>query len=284
MVQEFIVSAADGYPLSVTLFEAESSNNRLLIINSATGVKKQVYYAFAEYLSSQGFTVITYDYRGIGQSKPPKMRGFKATMRDWGSKDFKALTVFIKENYPDYQKFMLGHSVGALILGLNENSGIFHKLIFVATQNAYLRHLTWPIRIFGFIGFGVLQPVSTRLLGYFPAHFFNLGESLPAGCAYDWRTLILNPKSTTALLHKHGASHHERLEQPVLVLSAEDDTWITAKGIQSLLRDTYPGLNAVHREIKVAESEAGEIGHINFFRSYNKNLWQLVATELLNHE
>jgi predicted alpha/beta hydrolase len=41
--------------------------------------------------------VITYDYRGIGLSKPDNMKGFHGSMRIWGSKDYKAVTDYIKK-------------------------------------------------------------------------------------------------------------------------------------------------------------------------------------------
>ena len=112
----------------------------------------------------------------------------------------------------------------------------------------------------------------------------GLGESLPAGCAADWRTLIIRRESTGALLNQNAANYSRQFSQQVLVLSAQDDRWITAKGVQSLLQETYPRLRAVHREIKPHESPEGRIGHINFFRRYNKNLWSLVSEELLRDE
>lgn len=282
-MQEFILKTEDNYPLSVTVFQPEDPNGKLLLINSATGVKQQVYFAFATYLQELGFIVVTYDYRGIGQSKPAELKGFTATMRDWGTKDFATITAWIKKNHPRSRKYCLGHSVGALILGMNRDSEIFEKLIFVATQNAWVGHLRWPVRFLGLGGFGVLQPLTTRLLGYFPAHLFGLGESLPAGCAYDWRTLVLHPESTNRLLERSG-NHSHHLRQNTLVICAEDDTWITEKGVNSLLNKTYPHLKVRRRRIRKNESEVAEIGHINFFRRFNKKLWSIISTELLKDE
>lgn len=262
------------------LFLPEKSNQKLLLINSATGVKQQVYFSFARYFAEQGFTVITYDYRGIGLSKPEKMSGFQASMRIWGSEDYKAVTDYIKINFNDYQKYCLGHSVGALILGMNEDSAMFDEFIFVGTQNAFVGNLKFRTQIEAYLGFGIAQPLTTGLLGYFPAHWFGLGESLPKNCAYDWRTLILNKKSTNGLLEKIN-DYSKELTQKVFVIRAEDDIWLTEKGVKSLLNDTYPNLKPTYRLIKTSESEKGEIGHVNFFRSYNKKLWNIILNELI---
>ena len=87
-MKELILNTSENIPISVKVFMPQTSNRKLLLINSATGVKQQIYFSFAKYLAEKGFTVITYDYRGIGESKPKQMRGFKASMRIWGTIDF----------------------------------------------------------------------------------------------------------------------------------------------------------------------------------------------------
>lgn len=281
-MEKLILTTEDHISLAVHLFKPEKSNGKLLLINSATGVKQQVYFSFASYFSEKGFTVITYDYRGIGLSKPKDMRGFHGSMRLWGSKDYKALTQYIKTNFKeDYKKFCLGHSVGALILGMNEDSEIFEEFVFVGTQNAFVGNLKWRTKIEAYFGFGIVQPLTTSLLGYFPAHWFGLGESLPKNCAYDWRTLILNKKSTNRLLEKINDSS-KNLTQKVFVIRAEDDVWLTEKGVLSLLNNTYPNLKPTYRLVAVSESDKREIGHVNFFRSYNSKLWDIILNELID--
>ncbi len=270
----------DDYSLSGHIFEPNNPNQKLLLINSATGVKQQIYFSFAQFFSEQGFTVITYDYRGIGLSKPEKMKGFEASMRIWGTKDYKAITNYIKMNFPNYQKFCLGHSVGALILGMNQDSKMFEEFIFVGTQNAFVGNLQLKTKIEAYLGFGIAQPLSTKILGYFPANWFGLGESLPSGSAFDWRTLILNKKSTNSLLEK-VKDFSKDLTQKVFVIRAEDDVWLTEKGVRSLLENTYPNMIPNYRVIKTSESEKNEIGHINFFRSYNNKLWNIILKELI---
>lgn len=279
-MKELILKTPDHFPLSVKIFEPEMSNGKLLLINSATGVKQQIYFSFAKYLAEKGFTVITYDYRGIGESKPKKMNGFKASMRIWGTVDFKTVTNFIKKEYAGFDKFCLGHSVGALILGMNADSQIFKKFIFVATQDAYLGNLNFKVAVAGLLGFGIALPIMTHFLGYFPANRFGLGESLPKGVAFDWQTLILNKKSTKRLYETNEADFSKNLYQPTFIIHAEDDSWVTQKGMRNLMKTTYPHLKTTYREVKISESDKGEIGHVNFFRSFNRGLWKIVLEQL----
>ncbi len=279
-MKELLLKTTHQFLLSTKLFEPKNPNGKLLLINSATGVKQQVYFSFAKYIAEKGFTVITYDYRGIGESKPKKIKNFDASMRIWGTEDFKTLTEFIQQNFANHQKYCLGHSVGALILGMNEDSTIFEKFVFVATQDAYIGNLSFKVAITALLGFGIALPVTTKLFGYFPAHYFGLGESLPKGVAFDWQTLILHKKSTRRLFEKTGKYFSENLTQNTFIIHAEDDSWVTKKGMENLMTKSYPNLNPEYREIKISESEKGEIGHINFFRSFNKNLWKIVLNEL----
>ena len=60
---------------------AEPSRSRpVVVIAPATSVHSRYYHRFADHLFQQGFDVLTFDYRGIGHSRPPSLRGFRA---DW---------------------------------------------------------------------------------------------------------------------------------------------------------------------------------------------------------
>lgn len=279
-MKELFLKTKAAREIAVTVFTPEISDHKILLINSATGVKQQLYFSFAQYLSARGYTVITYDYNGIGKSKPENLKGYQTSMRTWGTEDYKAVTDYIQLNYRDYTRFCLGHSVGALILGMNADSKLFNKFIFVATQDAYFRHLRFNIAPLGFFGFGIMMPVITKILGYFPAHWFGLGEPLPAGVGFDWRTLIIHPASTSQLLVKNTEDHSKSLTQETVLIYAQDDDWVTMKGMESLMKNTYPNLKKSYRELKVSDSPKEQIGHVNFFRSYNINLWKVVLDEL----
>jgi len=265
----------DNYPIVATVFEPTISKQKLLLVNTATGVKQQTYYNFASFFAENGFTVITYDYRGISLSKPNHLKGFPASMKIWGNTDYKAITDYIKTQYPDHEKFLIGHSVGALILGMNADSKIFKKFCFVATQNTYHGHLPLKVQLMSWFGFGLYQPIITRLKGYFETRIVNLGESLPTGVSKDWRTLIMHPKSVNKLLEQ-TPNHSAELTQEVLYLHMEDDDWITDKGMQKLMKETFFNMKPTYRTIRVKESTGEPIGHINFFRSKHQKLWNIV--------
>ena len=79
--------ATDGYSLAATLFMPHRARRGTVLINSATGTPRKIYRPFATYLASRGFIALTYDYRGVGGSRPKSLLGFKASMADWAAKD-----------------------------------------------------------------------------------------------------------------------------------------------------------------------------------------------------
>ena len=72
------LTARDGYRLGATLFRPAASNGRAVMIMAATGVPQEYYAKFAAFLAERGFTVLTFDYRGIGRSRHAPLRSIKA--------------------------------------------------------------------------------------------------------------------------------------------------------------------------------------------------------------
>lgn len=81
------IPATDGYPLGATVWAASGVPRGVVVVHPATGVPQRIYQAFAQFLADCGFHSITYDYRGIGASRPKSLRRFAARMRDWALLD-----------------------------------------------------------------------------------------------------------------------------------------------------------------------------------------------------
>jgi len=106
--------------ITAQIYEAEK--NTVLIISSATGVKQGFYKKFADFVSTNGITVITFDYSGIGLSLNKPIKQIKSSASDWGKNDLDSVIKFTKENYPNAKITLLGHSIGGQIIGLSKSS------------------------------------------------------------------------------------------------------------------------------------------------------------------
>src|SRR5438093_11962917 len=58
-----------------------------VIINAGAGIRSSFYERYAIFLARAGLIVLTYDYRVIGDSRPSTLRGYLASVEEWGSKD-----------------------------------------------------------------------------------------------------------------------------------------------------------------------------------------------------
>ena len=129
------IHTQDQYPITACAFEPENANGKLLLVNSATGVKQQTYYSFCTAFCRFGFLVITYDYRGVALSKPDQLKGFKASMRTWGNTDYKKpFTDFIEEHYPKSPKISNRSFCGRFNPRNEQRFRNFEKFCFVHSK------------------------------------------------------------------------------------------------------------------------------------------------------
>lgn len=78
--REIQIPAMDGFALAATVYEPDALTHKVVLITGGTGVLRRFYDPFACFLQQQGFGVVTFDYRGIGDSRPPSLKGFSAQM------------------------------------------------------------------------------------------------------------------------------------------------------------------------------------------------------------
>src|ERR687893_2099743 len=137
-----IIRATDKFQLAATEFGDASRAERVALIAPATGVRRRLYIPFAEFLATEGFAVVTWDWRGTGDSRPESLRGFGATMRDWGERDLAGVIDWAATRYPSARLSVVGHNFGGQSVGLARNRDRVRRLVTVGAQSGYLGH--WP--------------------------------------------------------------------------------------------------------------------------------------------
>ncbi len=269
-VREQTIPATDGFPLSATIFEGP--DRQWTVINSATGVKRAYYQKFAAFLAKQGWSVVTYDYRGIGGSRPRSLRGFVARMRDWGQKDFNGVLQWV-ENQQAIRIAVIGHSVGGQVLAFAENPQGIDRFMAVAAQSGHWRHWSIPRKyLLAFLWY-LVMPALSRLMGYFPSKRVGLGEDLPKGVALEWASWCRHPDyylgqrpqmEFPGLLYK----------RPMLAFSFSDDPFCPLAASQAFLQ-WFEEASAEQRHIEPDHLDVSELGHFCFFRSeFRETLWR----------
>jgi predicted alpha/beta hydrolase len=279
MMKEFLrIVTTDGFVLSATRFSPENPTGKVVLLNSATGVKQKFYASFAAYLAKEGYTVYTYDYRGIGHSRPKTLRGFKASMKDWGTWDYHTMLQNIFQSHVDARVIVIGHSVGGQIVALSPLSSKVEAFVMIGSQTPYIGnfgHGMEKIRLYFFWYF--LIPFFTRLAGYFPAGKLGLFEDLPAEVAKQWARWA---KSENYLFDEfpEDKSRFDALHLPALMISFSDDKLAPPLAVHDLMKK-YSHMKWTHWHMNPEDIMQKSIGHFGFFKKgVKESLWVEAST------
>jgi predicted alpha/beta hydrolase len=274
MNETFNVIASDGYSLSVTCYPPTGPGGDIVLINSATGVKQGYYADFARFVADQGFSVYTYDYRGIGKSSPESLVGFNATMHEWGTLDYHAVLKHLFVTYPDSKFTVIGHSVGGQIIGMSPLSENLDNIITIAAQTPYWRNFESRSKLLTF--WYLTIPFFTKMFGYFPASKLGLFENLPAGVALQWSRWA---KSKSYVFDElpYMKERFRSLHQPALMISFSDDDY-APKGSVTNLMSYFKNLKWNHWHLKPRDLKQEKIGHFGFFKNKQASAWSDLTT------
>lgn len=250
-----------------------------VVVPSAMGVMQHFYARFAEWLAAQGYAVTTFDYRGIGLSAPPSLRGFSINVVDWAREDCAAVIDFVKAQQPNLPLYWVGHSLGGQVIGLIPNRERIDRVISIAAGSGYWRENAWPTkRVVPWLWY-VVAPVATALFGYFPGKRLRKVGDLPAGVITQWRRWCLSPDYVGSEGDVTRAAYAS-VRVPMLSLSFTDDEVVSAESIR-LLHALYTSAPVEYRRISPGEHGMRHIGHFGFFRAQSEQtLWPLVSQAL----
>jgi predicted alpha/beta hydrolase len=273
--QALTIPAKDGYPLGATLYRPAASNGRAVQVQSAAGVKQEYYAGFAAYLAERGFTVLTFDYRGVGRSIQGHPRELKARMSDWALLDSAAAFSHLQQHSGQAKFLAVGHSFGGPAIAILPGNERLSAALAVGSQSCYWRH--WP----GATGLGMwilthaLLPAATRACGYFPGAVLRQGENLPAGVALEWASWCRDPAYLIGALGL--AKEAGMFQAPFLLYSVADDIYAPLAAAKALL-DLLPNGKPELRRIQPQALGVERIGHFGFFRErFRDSLWRDAA-------
>jgi predicted alpha/beta hydrolase len=189
--------ASDGVILAATRFAPSTQAKAVVVLPTAMGVKQDFYAPFAQFLAAQGFAVLTFDYRGMGQSVPAQyrtsLRGFKADLFDWAERDYNSVLREARAWVPDVPLLVVGHSLGGQLPGLLPDNHLIDGLLTVAAGSGYWPHNAPPTRRVVWLMWYFAVPLYTRLFGYFPGKKVRKVGDLPKGVIHQWAQWCKSP-------------------------------------------------------------------------------------------
>lgn len=271
------LTADDGWKLGATLFEARSAKTTV-VIHAGTAVPQRFYLRFAAHLARRGHQVLTYDYRGVGASRPDRLRGFDATMSDWGNLDAPAAHRAARQHAGSKPVVSLGHSFGGQLVGLSDEVHDVAFAFFVGAQLGWVGH--WPLfeqlRLRAIWGGAV--PALTAAFGYLPGRA-GLGVDLPSGVARQWAEWATHPDYLAGHV-PDAAARFARFRAPAVLYSFTDDDYAPRVAVDRF-RSRLLSSDVTHRRLAPADAGLTSIGHFGFFRAgAEDSLWREAVTIL----
>jgi len=268
--EELLVRVDDDYPLGVTHFPG---GDTVLLISAAMAVQQSFYHPIARYFQEIGYSVVTFDYRGLGTSAPASLRGFTATIGDWALRDQQGMMSWIQTELKPRRFFMLGHSLGGKLAGLTRAQGV-DAMACLCTLSGYWRlQPAWePYKVY--FHTSVTFPLTCFLFGYMPWSRLAKGSDLPRGAALQWARWCRHPDY---LFSDPVVPHHRFAEfsAPVLACSVSDDAWSTPRAVKALMKH-YPKVQ--FRHLTPQEFGLNKLGHFGFFRPESKSAWPFLRS------
>ena len=280
--ERIVVTTADGYPVTGHRFGARATARGIVVLPAAMGVKQSFYFPFAQYLAERGFAVLTFDYRGMGESAPKRLRGFVATLDDWALRDYDAVLRHARADLDDRGPtaprplFVVGHSLGGQLAGIVPSRHLIDGLVTIGSGSGYWRENVARLRRSVWFLWYVAVPLYTAVAGYFPGRRVRKVGDLPSGVMRQWSRWCRDPDYLVGV-KAEARDSFATLTCPLLSLSFTDDEMMSARNIASL-HGFYVAAAQTRRRIAPADLGVKRIGHFGFFRpAFETTLWRDVA-------
>jgi predicted alpha/beta hydrolase len=280
-VEEIALTTEDGAKLAATLFESNAAHHGdgpLVLISSATAVRRTFYRHFAQFVADAGArAVMTYDYRGI--DKPlPGSAARAARAADWATKDFPAAVRELLRRHPGARLNGIGHSFGGQALGLSGMAPKFSRYMTICAGSGWLGHTRERDRLHRRMNW-VGGPLAA-VLGNLPA-WSGFGVPLPSGVFQQWRRWC---NARDYFMSDPDVPETKRFAEVRIAMMAvgfDDDPWMTRESVADLMA-WYSNADIRLRWFSREES-GGEVGHFGFFRpEHRETLWPQISDWLVH--
>jgi len=265
------LTAADGYVLSGNRYSADTPPKGRLVLAGATAVPQGFYKRFAEFASARGFETLTFDYRGIGLSRPPSLKGFRMDLLDWARLDLAAAVDAMADGPAPL--YVVGHSYGGHAFGLLPNHHKVAGFYVFGTGAGWHGYMPLGEQIRVLTMWKAVLPVLTWWKGYCPAKMLGIGEDLPLDAYRQWRHWCQFPRYFFDDPAMRGIERsYAAVRTPIVAANALDDRWATPKSRDAFMQG-YSNAPVTRQDVDPTRL-GGKIGHMGYFRQAAQPLWE----------
>jgi predicted alpha/beta hydrolase len=273
-VDEISIKCSDGFNLAGTLFAPERTPESSVVIASAMGVPRKFYRPLASFLCDNRIALLTFDYRGVGDSDLKGARGSDVNLHDWGRFDIDAAIHEVSARSENTPLFLLGHSCGGQLFGLAPSSNKLSGVIFISAQIPNWRLWPVPYNLLMLAMWYILIPVLSFGRSTFPARTLGISSvDVPSGTTSQWAQWARQPGYLFNSRFNLDTGRYGHFSFPILSYIINDDIYAPERSVMALL-ERMPQTETEIRRINGLSSGLGRVGHFGFFREKMKyRLW-----------
>lgn len=276
-VTNLTITCADGHQLAATQYTPHTPPHAAVMIAPATAILRHFYHDFAHWLAGQGYTVMTYDNRGIGGSLSGHVRDNNATIAHWGQLDAPAIAAHLESTTNGLPLHLIGHSAGGQTVGLMPNHHLLASILNISCTSGSIKLMNTQDKPKSHFFVGLFMPLSRAILGYAPNQLLGMGEPIPAGVARQWSTIGRGTGYAEALFGTDINQHwYADITAPSMWLNATDDFLAGDKNLADITR-LFTNSPTHTIKLQAGTPDNPKIGHMGFFTTKNQNLWHLAT-------
>lgn len=268
--QDVTLTTSDGYRLGACLYPTQGALKARIVMAGATAVPQGFYRRFAQFAAARGFEVLTFDYRGIGQSRPVSLKGFRMKLLDWARQDLTAAVDFMSRG--DAPLYVTGHSFGGHAFGLLPNHKKVSGFYVFGTGAGWHGYMPLLERLRVLAMWNAVLPVLTWWKGYCPWKMLGLGEDLPADAYRQWRHWCRFPHYFFDDPAMRGIEKsYAAVTTPMVAANALDDLWATPRSRDAFIQ-AYCNAPLQRKDLD-PQKFGGRLGHMGYFRQTAEPCW-----------
>lgn len=278
--------AADGTPLQAHLYRPLAGGGRPVLISGGLGIPQRFYAPFARWLAGRGHLAMTFDLRGMGESRRPEhrrsLRGLQADMLTWARQDFAAAVAHLHGRAGGAPLAVVGHSLGMHHAAMTDaaTQARIDQVVSVAAGSGYWRDWSAPSRRLAPLMLHLAVPLLTPLLGYFPGKALRMVGDLPGPAARQWTRWCRHPGFAWGAQPELVGPSLQSARFRVEAFSFTDDDAMSETCTRKLMA-ALPNAQVSIRVVAPADVGLKSIGHVGAFRtSAAEHLWPLMVDSL----
>lgn len=272
-VEEATLLTGDGTPIAARLFVPVTPPRGAVLVVPAMGVAQSFYRALAGWLRGEGFTVLTFDFRGVAASRTRPLREETADIMTWARQDTRAALEALERRAPGLPITWIGHSLGGQIVPFVPGHERVARVVTIAAGSGYWRETAPQLRRKVWLFWFGLVPALTPLFGYFPGRRLGMVGDLPKNAVRQWRRWCLDPEYAAGAEGEAVRAAYAAVTRPITSLSFTDDEMMSEKNVASI-HAHYASAPRSMKRFDPSTLGVERVGHFGFFRGAMASAWR----------